>query len=280
MNKSAVSERLITYRLKNIGEFYSGDGYDIPTGAITDFPARKAQQLLQDFPNNWITVEKEKPDYTKVDLIMLAHSSRKLAECIDSLYANTPEGFKLTVVHNKNNDSAEYKKTALLLGKKKKQYGFDVVKTNSCGSYSRNCNIGFKNTERAVVVFLNDDLEFIDGDWLDSMIDLLSDSKVGFAGPTLKTADMNDFGLARPYWISGACFAVRRALLIELGGWDEGYPFYWEETDLCEASHRKGLQNLRSNIFVIHHYVDKYHEPWHIENFRYGEKRFKEKWGI
>ena len=41
-------------------------------------------------------------------------------------------------------------------------------------------------------------------------------------------------------WVSGACFAVRRDLLDEIGGLDEGYFLYFEETDFCWRARRAG----------------------------------------
>ena len=34
-------------------------------------------------------------------------------------------------------------------------------------------------------------------------------------------------------WVSGACFAVRRQVIEQIGGFDEGYFLYFEETDFC-----------------------------------------------
>jgi N-acetylglucosaminyl-diphospho-decaprenol L-rhamnosyltransferase len=41
-------------------------------------------------------------------------------------------------------------------------------------------------------------------------------------------------------WISGSCFLARRAALEELGGFDEAYFMYLEDTDLCWRAHHAG----------------------------------------
>jgi N-acetylglucosaminyl-diphospho-decaprenol L-rhamnosyltransferase len=41
-------------------------------------------------------------------------------------------------------------------------------------------------------------------------------------------------------WVSGSCFLARRSALEELGGFDESYFMYLEDTDLCWRAHHAG----------------------------------------
>jgi N-acetylglucosaminyl-diphospho-decaprenol L-rhamnosyltransferase len=41
-------------------------------------------------------------------------------------------------------------------------------------------------------------------------------------------------------WVSGSCFMARRQALEELGGFDEAYFMYLEDTDLCWRAHHAG----------------------------------------
>src|SRR5262249_33020080 len=43
-----------------------------------------------------------------------------------------------------------------------------------------------------------------------------------------------------PEWVSGACILVRRTALEELGGWDDGFFLYSEDTDLCPRLRGRG----------------------------------------
>lgn len=43
-------------------------------------------------------------------------------------------------------------------------------------------------------------------------------------------------------WLSGASFMMRREVLEQIGGFDEAYFLYYEETDLCRRAKQKGWQ--------------------------------------
>ncbi len=46
--------------------------------------------------------------------------------------------------------------------------------------------------------------------------------------------------VTRAGWVSGSCFMARRNALEELGGFDESYFMYLEDTDLCWRAHQAG----------------------------------------
>jgi N-acetylglucosaminyl-diphospho-decaprenol L-rhamnosyltransferase len=48
------------------------------------------------------------------------------------------------------------------------------------------------------------------------------------------------FARVSPDWVSGACLLVRRNVLEELDGWDEGFFMYCEDIDLCARVSKAG----------------------------------------
>jgi hypothetical protein len=58
----------------------------------------------------------------------------------------------------------------------------------------------------------------------------------------------------QPEHILGACLMFRRQALVALGGWDERYFMYFEETDLCFRLRRAGMVALYTpEVSVIHY---------------------------
>jgi N-acetylglucosaminyl-diphospho-decaprenol L-rhamnosyltransferase len=56
-----------------------------------------------------------------------------------------------------------------------------------------------------------------------------------------------------PEWASGACLLVRRSVLEELGGWDEGFFMYCEDKDLCRRARRAGYDVRYEPTAVVRH---------------------------
>ena len=136
------------------------------------------------------------------------------------------------------------------------------------------------------LVFLNPDTE-VDPDWLLSLLSLFSDPEVGLT--TSKILLMNDPGrintcgnavhisgltLCRGAGdandsisaseevaaVSGAAFAIRRELFRMLGGFDEGFFIYMEETDLSCRARLTGWRCLTAPDSLV----------WHDYTLRFG----------
>lgn len=66
--------------------------------------------------------------------------------------------------------------------------------------------------------------------------------------------DAPDSAVQRVDWLVGACLLISRAVMDQVGGWDEGFFMYSEELDLCRRIANAGWQVVFTpQAVVIHH---------------------------
>jgi len=73
-----------------------------------------------------------------------------------------------------------------------------------------------------------------------------------WADQLIRTPDA--YATAHPVdWVSGVCILIRRDVLEEIGGWDEGFFMYREDTDICKRIHQAGYDiHYEPNAVVEH----------------------------
>lgn len=69
--------------------------------------------------------------------------------------------------------------------------------------------------------------------------------------------DRPDDAVSQVDWVVGACMLVRRAVLDEIGGFDEGFFMYSEELDLCQRAVNAGWQVVYYPPALVTHYEGK-----------------------
>ncbi|HEY4758371.1 MAG TPA: glycosyltransferase, partial [Chthoniobacterales bacterium] len=132
-------------------------------------------------------------------------------------------------------------------------------------NFSAKCNLGAKAATGERLVFLNDDVESKQSDWIENIIEPLENHEVGAVSPKLLyesgriqhaglvTGVRGLIGTAMHQWhgdsveysnlaqsmrnvsaLSGACLAMRRDVFFEVGGFDEtNTPISHSDIDLC-----------------------------------------------
>ena len=82
-------------------------------------------------------------------------------------------------------------------------------------------------------------------------------AQLGLLSRGLSSADMPQpiaAQVRRFDWVSGACFAIRREVIEQIGGFDEGYFLYFEETDFCLRAQRAGWTCWQVPQAVVVHF--------------------------
>ncbi len=216
------------------------------------------------------------PTKDKIDLVLT---------CIHSIYEKTEyQNFEIIII---NNNSQE-KRTFLEFGKLQKQYkNIKIITDNGNFNFSRLNNLGVKNAEGEYILFLNNDIEIIDGKWLEIMLGYAMQDHIGAVGPKLiyKNNTIQHAGvvvgvgvekianhasylkdkfapalagrLMVPYnysAVTGACLLVSKKKYLEVGGLSEDLEINYNDIDFCLKLLQKGYYNVFLPQVEIYHY--------------------------
>jgi len=177
------------------------------------------------------------------DLIIVSHNSKTdLEKFLPSIKKNT-ENYTLTIIDNgSNKETIDYLKNC----------GERVIFQENKG-YGGGCNAGAKITKNEIIVFLNCDL-FVGYNWLNNLLEPFKDEKVAITGARLFNNEGIEYPTLKTGRAVGCCFAVRRKIFEEMGGFDENFFLFFEETDFCDRVITAGYKVIRSEAMITHYH--------------------------
>jgi N-acetylglucosaminyl-diphospho-decaprenol L-rhamnosyltransferase len=209
-----------------------------------------------------------------------------LARCVASLLADTSAGpMELVVVDNRSRDGsiAELAET---------HPEVHVVRAPGNVGYARAANLGIAATKAPIVAVMNPDTIVHPGTAEALVSRLEREPRLAVCGPRLRNPDGSDYPSARTLpsipvaighgllglwwpanrfttryrqldadpgvprlvdWVSGAAIWLRRRALDDVGGWDERYFMYLEDTDLCWRLRNSGWEVAYEPAGVVVH---------------------------
>lgn len=179
-----------------------------------------------------------------VDIIIVGYRVPDIElECIETVIHNTKYSYVLTYIDNYHT------------GYTLTQAWNKLIKASMCD----------------YICLLNSDTAVSEG-WLSKMMDtLLSDKQIGFVGPSTNNchspqkevdteckadvlASQEDVMEVMKDPISGFCVLFRRAIWEQLGGFNEKYKLYGQESDFIDRAQQAGYKAVwRKDAFVFHH---------------------------
>jgi O-antigen biosynthesis protein len=206
-----------------------------------------------------------------------------LSECVKGLKEKTEYPHYRVVIMD--NGSAEPDALALL-SDLRRMPGFTVVDRPGPFNFSALSNEGARLTATPLLVFLNNDIEMIDGDWLKPLVGWAMKPDIGvvgakllFPGRTIQHAGvvvgLGGIGghmyrkqrsdaqgylgeLRVPHEVTAvtaACIAIERTKFEAIGGFDaENLPVELNDLDLCLRLAEHGWSNLWTPESVLYHH--------------------------
>jgi len=183
-----------------------------------------------------------------------------------------------------------------------------VIECNEAFNWSRLNNLGVKHSKGELLLFLNDDVEVIDSDWLTELVRQASRDDVGVVGSLLLYPNgaiqhagvflVDHGGGARHLFhkivpdsgnyqnldlvvretsaVTGACLMITREKFTTLGEFDETLPVAGNDIDLCLRALESGYRNIWTpySKLIHHESVSRKNAP--IDN---DERRMWKAWG-
>ena len=241
--------------------------------SVQDGPTMGSFRIHYDTPGNPL-----------VSIIVLTKNNGALLKrCVDSIQAITGyEDYELIIVDN-GSDEPQSKALLSSMGDRKKVRVFEKPLPFN---FSLLNNWAVKMARGDILLFLNNDIEVIEEDWLREMVSQAMRKKVGpvgaklifpddyvqhagmilgiggLAGHAFKFLHRNNPGhigrasIIQNYSaVTAACMAIRRKVFDELGGFDEdNLGTAYNDADLCLRAWEKGYRTVWTPYaLIVHH---------------------------
>ena len=212
-----------------------------------------------------------------------------LFTCIHSLLEKTESDYPFEIFVIDNGSSEENR--AIIEKESQKlcqnpafrgmQYHYKPMTFN----FSRMCNLGVSLSRGEMVLFLNDDMEIIQKDWLTLLADKVMLPYVGAAGAKLlypdsdviqhagitnlrvgpahklqflSDSEVHYYGKNRfvhnMLASTGACLLLKRAVFEEVGEFSEELAVAFNDVDLCYKIYEAGYYNVQRNDVILYHH--------------------------
>ncbi|WP_349886212.1 glycosyltransferase [Pantoea ananatis] len=298
LNKAAVSETLSN----SPGIFTDTQDLEIKlSSALNDNDYRKSLIDYQNFVlgknnyNSWKEYADEffsmiiprENQFSSISLVICTlNRGDYLERCLDYLSKSYNNNFEVIVVNGPSTDS-----TNNVINRWSKKI---KVFNNPIKNLSISRNIGIRESSGDLVAFIDDDaIPFFD--WFDNLLDYFNGTHnyvAGAGGPTYYAGTLNfqakdifvdHFGTGKidpndqikkdPDYkrsLLGTNSIFRRDYLLEIGGFDEEYDYFLDETDVCFRLIKKGyLINHCENAYLRHEFAqsenrsNKYGYNWY-----------------
>lgn len=237
-----------------------------------------------DHPEVGVVRARWKPSDARVSIIIPTKDKAGLLDtCLQSIRDRTTHrNYEIVVIDTGSTEDATRRLYERLAGDPVIRLLCDEAPFN----FSRVNNLGAREATGDILVFLNNDVEVIDKDWLNELVRWASRPDIGCVGPKLLYPDgslqhagivagmgghgshvyqggpgghtWGVFGSVDFYrnylMLGGACLAVKRALFEKLGGFDEAYTLCYSDLDLCLKAAEAGYRNVYTPFATLTHH--------------------------
>jgi GT2 family glycosyltransferase len=220
----------------------------------------------------------------KVSIVIPSRNNlRYLQRCLETLVNRTTyPNYEIFVVDNHSTDEAVLVYYTQLLENNK---NIRVLPYDMPFNFSQACNMGAAAATGSLLLFLNNDVEIVEGGWLDELVRVVQLPGVGIAGARLTypggslqhagivvgmTGHANHVGIKSKAWgkgpygpanvrrnvsaVTGACMLVRSDVFMALHGFSEDYKLVFNDVDICVRAIQAGWRVVMTPFANLIHY--------------------------
>lgn len=263
--------------------------YEAAAKAITDAIHRKGEPgkvfAHQQFPGHY-TIRYAIESYKLVSIIIPTRDfGNNLYKCLASIFTNTLyPNYEVIVIDNGSVEIETARVIKEWSDRKPEQlkcYRLDIP-----FNYSKINNFGVAKAKGDYLLFLNNDTQIVQKDWLNALVEQAQRQSIGAVGGKLvypddalentgfilnpnriashaykgmkriiKHQDMVHIGFTNNVSaVTGACLMCRREVFTSVGGFDENLPILFGDVDLCLKMMARGYRNVYiSHAKILHH---------------------------
>ena len=300
---------------------YKWRQYDSSTGhLLKERVMESSRRALQDFADregikgvvsgtkyfNFFRLKRDILDLPKISIIIPTKDRIDLLRrCIESIQNRSSyDNYEIIIVDNM---SLEEETAAYLDGLRK---SYRIIKFNEKFNYSKLNNYAAKFARGEYLLFLNNDVEVLNSDWLEAMLEQSQRNEIGCVGAKLlypdkkiqhvgvvvgwggraehiyKWSHSNDIGYMghfvsiRNYSaVTAACMMLRKSIFDQVGGFDESFEIGFGDVDLCLRVRELGYENLFTPYAKLLHYESATRgRSFSFDPHPNDTKRFIERW--
>jgi glycosyltransferase involved in cell wall biosynthesis len=244
-------------------------------------------------------------------IVPTRNNAALLRPCIASILEKTAyPDYEILVVDN-NSDEPE---TFAYLDELRQHPRCRVLAFPKPFNFSAINNFAVQQTDSPIIGLLNNDLEVINGDWLDEMASQALRPEIGCVGAKLYYPDgriqhagviLGIGGVAGHAYkylprhrqtsqyrlliaqnfsaVTAACLVIRRSVYLEAGGFDENIAVAFNDVDFCLKVRSRGYRNLYTPYAELYHHesVSRGYEdtPEKRQRFSKEVEHMQKKWG-
>jgi GT2 family glycosyltransferase len=238
-----------------------------------------------------------------ISIIIVNYKSQKKAlSCVESVKASDMAGLSYEIIIIDNASGDEGAETI-----REKFSDVILIKSGKNLGMGGGNNLGIKKAKGDYILILNPDI-FVNHGAIKKLYDYIKEDKsIGLLAPKLLNPDgslqyscFRDFNFFTPVlrrtflgkiftdsvdkflmkdfdhneikkvdWVMGSCFVIKKELMDELGGFDERFFMYFEDTDLCRRLRQAGYKIIYySETAATHdHARASADNPWYFFMF-------------